>query len=51
LPCLKELDLRAAKKQVCKLTPEMADMLKLNECVLRGGIVKKGKKTTKKAKK
>lgn len=40
---LKELDLRALKKQVCKITPEIVDALKKNRCVIRGGVVKKGK--------
>ena len=41
---LKELDLRAAKKQVCKITPEISDAFKLQHCIVRGGIVKKAKK-------
>lgn len=40
---LKELDLRAAKKQVCKITPELVDALKQHFCKIRGGVVKKGK--------
>lgn len=43
---LKELDLRAAKKQVCKMTPETSAMFKLRHCIVRGGIVKKAKKAT-----
>ena len=41
---LKELDLRAAKKQVCKMTPETSAMFKLRHCIVRGGIIKKAKK-------
>lgn len=40
---LRELDVRAAKKQVCKIAPEVADMLKAQKCVLRGGVIKKAK--------
>jgi hypothetical protein len=40
---LRELDLRAAKKQVCKIAPEVNDILKGNHCIIRGGVVKKGK--------
>jgi len=39
---LRELDLRAAKKQVCKITPEMVSALK-EHCKIRGGVVKKAK--------
>jgi hypothetical protein len=41
---LKELDLRAPKKQVCKIDEEKIDILKSRRCVVRGGVVKKGKK-------
>lgn len=40
---LRELDVRAPKKQVCKIAPEVADALKKQHCVLRGGVVKKVK--------
>lgn len=43
MSCLKELDLRAMKKQVCKITPEMVDILKRQRCIIRGGVVKKAK--------
>jgi hypothetical protein len=38
---LRELDLRASKKQVCKITPEMVSALKEHFCKIRGGLVKK----------
>ena len=44
---LMELDVRAAKKQVCKLNPEMVLWLNQRGCKIRGGQlmkVKKGKK-------
>ena len=47
---LKELDLRAAKKQVCKITPELVDALKMHFCKIRGGVVKKAKGGGKKKK-
>mmetsp|Transcript_27625 Transcript_27625/g.46358 ORF Transcript_27625/g.46358 Transcript_27625/m.46358 type:complete len:426 (+) Transcript_27625:116-1393(+) len=47
---LKELDLRAAKKQVCKITPEMVNALKDRYCKVRGGVIKKAKGGGKKAK-
>eukprot|EP01041_Mallomonas_annulata_P003497 gene3497-6960_t len=48
---LKELDIRAAKKQVCKIAPEVADALRTQNCIVRGGVVKKApKKKGKKAK-
>jgi hypothetical protein len=28
---------------VCKITPEVADILKNQGCVVRGGVIKKGK--------
>jgi hypothetical protein len=43
MECLQELDLRAAKKQVCKITPELVDVLKKRHCHIRGGVVKKAK--------
>ena len=46
---LKELDLRAAKKQVCKITPEVVDSLKQRFCKVRGGVIKKAKGGKKKA--
>ena len=45
---LQELDLRAAKKQVCKLAPELVSTLENNNCKIRGGIQKKGGKKGKK---
>ena len=47
---LQELDLRAAKKQVCKLAPELVTTLENNNCKIRGGIQKKAKGKGKKAK-
>jgi hypothetical protein len=41
---LRELDLRAQKKQVCKLSPELAHKLVAQDCVVRGGVIKKAKK-------
>lgn len=41
---LRELDVRSDKKQTCKMTPEFASTLKVQTCVIRGGVVKKGKK-------
>lgn len=40
---LRELDVRAAKKQVCKIAPEAAERLQKQHCTLRGGVVKKVK--------
>lgn len=40
---LRELDVRAAKKQVCKIPPETAEALTARNCVIRGGVVKKAK--------
>ena len=48
---LRELDLRAPKKQVCKITPEFVQALELNQCKVRGGLVKKAKGGGKKGKK
>ena len=45
---LKELDLRAAKKQVCKLPPELIATLDAQHCKIRGGVQKKGGKKGKK---
>lgn len=45
-----EIDVRA-KKNKCKISPEMMEMLKNNNCVIRGGIVKKIKAKQKKTKK
>eukprot|EP00607_Mallomonas_marina_P001888 CAMPEP_0182426176 /NCGR_PEP_ID=MMETSP1167-20130531/12586_1 /TAXON_ID=2988 /ORGANISM="Mallomonas Sp, Strain CCMP3275" /LENGTH=424 /DNA_ID=CAMNT_0024607425 /DNA_START=110 /DNA_END=1384 /DNA_ORIENTATION=- len=47
---LRELDIRAAKKQVCKIAPEVAQTLRERACIVRGGVVKKAKKKSKKAK-
>lgn len=41
---LTELDLRAAKKQVCKLPPELVSTLEAQNCMIRGGVQKKKKK-------
>jgi len=41
---LRELDLRAAKKQVCKVPPDVLEALELQKCMVRGGVQKKGKK-------
>lgn len=41
LSSLRELDMRAIKKNVCKITPECMDQFKLQRCVVRGGVVKK----------
>lgn len=49
LTSLRELDLRAPKKQVCKISPEVNDILRANRCIIRGGVVKKSKGTKKKA--
>ncbi len=38
---LRELDLRAVKKNVCKITPECMEKFRLQKCVVRGGVVKK----------
>lgn len=44
---LKELDVRAAKKQVCKVPQEVAEILMARKCMLRGGVIKKSKKPKK----
>jgi Leucine-rich repeat (LRR) protein len=49
MTALRELDLRAAKKQVCKISPEVVDVLKTQFCKVRGGVVKKSKGGKKKA--
>lgn len=46
---LRELDLRAPKKQVCKISPEVVDALKHHFCKVRGGVIKKSKGGKKKA--
>lgn len=46
---LRELDVRSEKKQTCKMTPEFAAALKARRCIIRGGVIKKGKKAGKKA--
>lgn len=48
LTSLRELDLRAPKKQVCKISPEVNEILRANRCVIRGGVVKKSKGAKKK---
>lgn len=45
---LKELDVRAAKKQVCKLPPELVTWLTERKCVIRGGVQKPAKGAKKK---
>jgi hypothetical protein len=40
---LRELDVRAAKKQVCKLPPELVTWLTERKCVIRGGVPQKAK--------
>eukprot|EP00968_Pinguiococcus_pyrenoidosus_P020151 scaffold2309_cov248-Pinguiococcus_pyrenoidosus.AAC.5 len=41
---LRQLDLRAGKKkETCKIPTDLADALKLQECVIRGGNIKKAK--------
>ena len=49
MTALRELDLRAAKKQVCKITPELVAALKERFCKVRGGVIKKAKGGKKKA--
>ena len=43
---LKVLDLRTAKKPVCKITPEFVDTL--SKCTIRGAVIKKAKGGAKK---
>ena len=43
MAALRELDVRAPKKQVCKIPPEVAELLKNQHCIIRGGVVKKAK--------
>ncbi len=43
LTSLRELDVRAAKKQVCKIAPEVAEALGGQLCKVRGGVIKKAK--------
>lgn len=45
MSALKELDLRAPKKQVCKIAPEVVEALKMRFCKVRGGVIKKAKKS------
>lgn len=40
---LRELDVRAAKKQVCKLPPELVMWLADRKCIIRGGVPQKPK--------
>jgi hypothetical protein len=40
---LRELDVRAAKKQVCKLPPELVMWLTDRKCIIRGGVPQKPK--------
>jgi hypothetical protein len=44
---LRELDVRAAKKQVCKVAQDVAEILIARKCMLRGGVIKKSKKPKK----
>jgi hypothetical protein len=44
------LDVRAAKKQVCKIAPEVAEALGGQFCKVRGGVMKKAKGGGKKKK-
>lgn len=37
--------MRAVKKQVCKIDKDVWDSLCAQRCVLRGGIIKKAKKS------
>ena len=48
---LKELDVRPAKKAVCKITPEMFEALNGQDCVMKGYVIKKSKKKGGKKKK
>lgn len=41
---LRQLDLRAAKKQVCKVPPELLAVLDANNCAVRGGVQKRKSK-------
>ncbi len=50
LTALRELDVRAAKKQVCKIAPEVAEALGGQFCKVRGGVIKKAKGGGKKKK-
>ena len=38
---LRELDLRAVKKNVCKITPECMGSFNSRKCIVRGGVIKK----------
>lgn len=40
---LRELDLRAMKKEVCKIDQDVVESLQAQNCIVRGGVVKKGK--------
>jgi len=40
---LRELDLRAMKKEVCKIDSDVVDALVSRNCTIRGGVVKKAK--------
>ena len=40
---LRELDLRAMKKEVCKIDSDVVDALVSRNCKIRGGVVKKAK--------
>ena len=40
---LRELDLRAMKKEVCKIDSDVVDALVARNCTVRGGVVKKAK--------
>ena len=44
---LRELDVRAMKKEVCKIAEEVFVSLEKQNCVVRGGVIKKGKPSKK----
>ena len=43
-PEIQEVDVRAAKKQVCKISPDTEEVLQERGCLIRGGVVKGKKK-------
>lgn len=48
MSALRELDVRATKKQVCKINQDVAEVLKEQMCKVRGGVIKKVKGKKKK---
>ena len=48
MSALRELDIRAGKKEKCKITPEFIEQLRQQHCTVRGGVVKKAKGAKKK---